>query len=72
MTPLPLSEILALLLNLAVGVWFVRYYPRYLRKRIPPHATPRAFRILLPAVQVLGYVVIAGTLVYAGLRLTGH
>ncbi len=65
------SEALALLVNIAVGVWLVRFYPDYLRRRITPERMPRLFGFLLPAARIAGLVIIAGTVAYALLRLFG-
>jgi hypothetical protein len=65
------GDILSILINLAVGVYFAVIYPRSVRKRFAANTTPRAFALMLKWVPVFGYLIIGMTLVYAVALLTG-
>ncbi len=59
------GELLSILINLAVGVYFAIFYPRSVRKRFSAQNEPRAFTLLLKVVPPAGYLIIAMSLIYA-------
>lgn len=65
------GEVISLMVNLAVGVYFAVFYPRQVRRRLGTGPLPPFFAVITPVVRVVGYLVLAGTAVYAALRLTG-
>ena len=66
MTP---GEIVSIAINFAVGIYFVHYFPRNLKRKIPAEAMPPFFAIMLTIVPLLGYLLIAATLIYIGMDL---
>lgn len=65
------GDIFSILINLAVGIYFAVIYPRSVRKRFTEQATPRAFVLMLKVVPVVGYLIIAMTLIYTVALLGG-
>lgn len=65
------GEIISVLINLAVGIYFAVYYPRSVRKRFAANTTPRAFAFMLKWVPIFGYLIIAMTVVYTVALLSG-
>ncbi|MFO7593501.1 MAG: hypothetical protein R6X15_05585 [Pseudomonadota bacterium] len=66
------GDILSISINLAVGIYFAVIYPRSVRKRFSgPTPPPRAFTLLYKVVPVVGYVIIAMTVIYTVALLTG-
>ncbi|MGM0593687.1 MAG: hypothetical protein ACQETD_04035 [Pseudomonadota bacterium] len=65
------GEIFSVVINLAVGLYFAVIYPRSVRKRFSALNRPRAFTLLLKVVPVVGYLIIAMTLIYAVALLGG-
>ncbi len=65
------GELLSILINLAVGIYFAILYPRSLRKRFSSHTMPRGFVMLLKVVPPVGYLIIAMSLIYAVALLFG-
>jgi len=65
------GEIVSVLINLAVGLYFAIYYPRSVRKRFAANTTPRAFAFMLRWVPIFGYLIIGMTVIYAVGILTG-
>jgi hypothetical protein len=59
------AEILSILINLAVGLYFAVFYPRTLQKRFGDRPAPRGFVVLQKVVPPTGWLIIALTLVYA-------
>lgn len=59
------GEIVSILINLAVGIYFAVIYPRSVKKRFSALNRPRAFTLLLKVVPPVGYLIIAMSLVYA-------
>lgn len=59
------GELLSILINLAVGIYFAVIYPRSVKKRFTAHNTPRAFNVLLKVVPPVGYLIIVMSLIYA-------
>jgi len=65
------GEIISILINLAVGIYFAIYYPRSVHKRVTAHTMPRAFIMLVKVVPAVGYLIIALTVMYTIAMLTG-
>lgn len=65
------SEIISILINLAVGIYFAVIYPRSVQKRFSTLNRPRAFNLLLKVVPPVGYLIIAMSLIYAVALLFG-
>jgi hypothetical protein len=65
------GELLSILINLAVGIYFAVIYPRSLKKRFTSHTMPRAFILLLKVVPPVGYLIIAMSFIYAVALLFG-
>ncbi len=65
------GDIVSILINLVVGIYFAVYYPRSVRKRFTDRSTPRAFTLLLKVVPLLGYLIIGMTVIYTVALLTG-
>ena len=63
------AEVISIVINLLVGVYFAWYYPRSVRKKLSGGQLPPAFVFLLKYIPLFGYFVIAITLVYAIYRL---
>jgi hypothetical protein len=66
------GEIISLLVNLGVGLYFAVFYPRQVRRRLGSGPLPPFFAIITPVVRVVGYLVLGGTAIYAAFRLTGQ
>lgn len=65
------GELISILINLAVGIYFAVYYPRSVHKRFSSHTMPRAFIMLVKVVPVVGYLIIGLTVIYTVAMLTG-
>ena len=65
------GEIISILINLAVGIYFAVIYPRSVQKRFSALNRPRAFNVLLKVVPPVGYLIIAMSLIYAAALLFG-
>jgi hypothetical protein len=65
------GEIISILINLAVGIYFAVIYPRSVQKRFSSLNRPRAFTIMLKVVPPVGYLIIAMSLIYAVALLFG-
>jgi hypothetical protein len=59
------AELLSILINLAVGVYFALIYPRTLQRRFGSRPAPRAFLLLQRVVPPVGWLIVALTLIYA-------
>ncbi len=59
------ADLLSILINLAVGLYFALVYPRSLAKRFGGRAAPRGFVVLQKVVPPAGWLIIAITLIYA-------
>lgn len=66
------GEIISILINLAVGIYFAVIYPRSVRKRFSGQNRPRAFTLLLKVVPTVGYLIIAMSVIYAVALLFGY
>lgn len=60
------GELLSLLINIGVGIYFIHYYPRSVRGKL--QQMPRIFSVLNRVLPILGYLLIGATLLYAVLR----
>jgi hypothetical protein len=65
------GELISILINLAVGIYFAVYYPRSVHKRFSSHTMPRAFIMLVKVVPMVGYLIIGLTIIYTVAMLTG-
>jgi hypothetical protein len=65
------GDILSILINLAVGIYFAIIYPRSVQKRFTEQNRPRAFTLLLKVVPPVGYLIIAMSVIYAIALLAG-
>lgn len=65
------GDIVSILINLAVGIYFAIYYPRSVQKRFSGRSAPRAFELMLKVVPKVGYLIIILTVVYAVVLLVG-
>lgn len=65
------GTIISILINLAVGIYFAVIYPRSVQKRFSEQSRPRAFTLLLKVVPLVGYLIIAMTLIYSVALLFG-
>ena len=59
------ADIISIIINLAVGYYFARIYPRNLSKRFGDRPAPRAFVLLRKVVPPVGWLIIGVTLIYA-------
>ncbi len=59
------ADLLSILINLAVGLYFAVFYPRTLSKRFGERPAPRGFVMLQKVVPPVGWLIIALTLIYA-------
>lgn len=62
------GELLSLLINIGVGAYFAWYYPRSVRDKLD--RLPRIFAVLYRVLPVVGYLLIALSVVYALLRVS--
>ena len=66
------GEIVSIVLNLLVGIYFAFIYPKSVQKRFSSGApVPRGFVLLRRVIPKVGIVIIVITLVYVGAMLTG-
>ena len=67
------ADIISILINLAVGLYFALLYPRTLGKRFGGRPAPRGFVLLQKVVPPAGWLIIVLTLIYAlSLLLAGR
>lgn len=66
------GEWISIVINLGVGIYLAWFYPRTLRQKLGVGRMPPLFKLLLWIVPPIGYLVVAGTLLYALLRLLGY
>lgn len=66
------GEWLSMAINLAVGIYLAWFYPRTLRARLGNGRLPPLFALVVKVVGPLGYLLMAGTLLYVGARLAGY
>jgi hypothetical protein len=65
------GEWLSLLINLAVGAWFVWGYPHSARRRFRGMPPPPLFALLIRLLPPVGLALIVASLLYGALRLAG-
>ncbi|PKM44673.1 MAG: hypothetical protein CVV05_08940 [Gammaproteobacteria bacterium HGW-Gammaproteobacteria-1] len=63
------GEALSVLINIAVGAYFAWYFPRSVRGKLD--RMPRLFTFLSRALPVVGYLLMAASIVYGLLRISG-
>ncbi len=63
------GDLISILINLAVGVYFAVFYPRSLQKRFGGRPAPKAFVLLQKVIPQAGWLIIAITLIYAVTKL---
>lgn len=56
--------VFSILINVAVAVYFIHFFPRSIRKKIPQQRMPPFFAVLLKIIPLLGYLLLIGTLLY--------
>lgn len=56
--------LLSVVINLAVAIYFIHFFPRSLKRKMPQEAMPPFFRIMQTVIPLLGYLLIAGTFIY--------
>lgn len=66
-----IGDSISILINLAVGGYFLYFYPRSIAKRFASHPTPRGFVLLQKVVPPVGGLIIVLTLIYAATLLLG-
>ena len=54
-----------------MGIYFAVFYPRSVRKRFTTNTMPRAFVMMIKVVPLVGYLIIAMTVIYAVALLAG-
>ncbi|MEN8169889.1 MAG: hypothetical protein ABFS08_06665 [Pseudomonadota bacterium] len=59
------GDLISIIINLVVGLYFVVFYPRSLGKRFAGRPVPRGFTLLQKVVPPVGWMIIALTLIYA-------
>ena len=59
------SLALSLLINIAVGIYFARFYPGHVAKSFRGRTVPPLFRWLPVVLRPVGYLLIAGSVLYA-------
>lgn len=59
------ADIISILINLAVGLYFAVFYPRSLQKRFGGQPAPRGFQLLQKVVPPAGWLIIVFTVIYA-------
>lgn len=64
-------EWLSFVINLLVGLYFIRYYPKTLASSFRGRPIPPGFALLRKALYWLGWIIITATIAYAGYRLIG-
>jgi hypothetical protein len=62
------GELLSLLINFGVGVYFAFYYPRSVHGKLD--RMPRIFTVLNRVLPVIGYLLMVLSAVYALLRVS--
>ena len=65
------GDLISILINLAVGIYFAVFYPRSLKKRFGGGSAPKGFVLLHKVVPPVGWLIIALTLIYAVSLLVG-
>ncbi len=63
------GEALSVLINIAVGAYFAWYFPRSVRGKLD--RMPRIFTVLNRVLPVVGYLLMAASIVYGLLRISG-
>lgn len=63
------GEVLSVLINIAVGVYFFWYFPRSVRGKLD--RLPPIFTLLNRVLPVFGYLLVGVTAVYGLLRVGG-
>ncbi len=66
-----IGDSVSILINLAVGIYFLYFYPRSIGKRFASRPTPRGFVLLQKVVPPVGGLIIVLTLLYAVTLLLG-
>ena len=63
--------VLSLVLNILVGIYLARFYPRSVRRQFPNTQPPPAFGLLLKILPPFGVLLIVGSIVYGVLAAFG-
>jgi hypothetical protein len=64
------GEVVSLLINGGVGLYFARIYPPQVQRRFPGHVPP-LFAVLVKVLRPVGWLLMGGSAVYALARLAG-
>jgi hypothetical protein len=64
------GDLLSLLINLVVGVYFIHFFPKRLKQQMP--TMPPLFALLYRFIPIVGYLLIIASVIYAFLLLTGQ
>lgn len=64
------GEVISLLINAGVGLYFARFYPAQVQRRFSGRVPP-LFAGLARLLQPVGWLLIGGSAVYALVRLAG-
>ena len=62
------GEIISIIINITVGIYFAHFYTRSVHKKMGVGKLPPFFSIMIKIMPPLGYLLIIGTLIVAGLR----
>ncbi|WP_303902861.1 hypothetical protein [Thiohalomonas denitrificans] len=65
-----IATFFSLLINIAVGIYFARYYPRQVERQFRGRRVPPFFAVLAAILRPIGYLLIiasAGYAVYIGI-----
>ncbi len=65
------ADIISVLINLAVGLYFAVFYPRSLHKRFRGQTPPRGFLLLQKVIPPVGWLIMVMTVIYALSLLLG-
>lgn len=66
-----IGDSVSILINLAVGIYFLHFYPRLIAKRFASRPAPRGFVMLQKVVPPIGGLIVVLTLIYAATLLLG-
>ncbi|MEW5757454.1 MAG: hypothetical protein AB1810_14250 [Pseudomonadota bacterium] len=66
-----LTEWIAVAINLALGIYFIHFYPKTQARIFRGHPIPKGFIWLRTLMRIVGVVAIGATLIYVVLRLSG-
>lgn len=65
------GEYISAVINLLIAAYLIQFYPRSVQRQFQGRPMPPLFRLLYRGIPVAGYLLAAGTIIYAVLRLSG-